>query len=162
MFIINKINIFFKCFQYNRIIILFFILIASHYSKSQTPFNCDNNIYYVSNFETGDNSSNLITTDQSQFTDFSSNNITELFIDGSSLPAYNAIGYNINDGFIYGILADINGATNVDLDLFDIVKIGSDGIVENLGFPTLDPTDTSGAMLFGQDPMGLHCVLLQG
>ncbi|NET45678.1 DUF4347 domain-containing protein, partial [Okeania sp. SIO2B3] len=54
-------------------------------------------------------------------------------------PVYNATGYNIQDNFLYGIQItdnDVNGGT-----AGDVIRINSDGTIENLGFPEVTGTE---------------------
>ncbi|NET46789.1 DUF4347 domain-containing protein, partial [Okeania sp. SIO2B3] len=54
-------------------------------------------------------------------------------------PVYNATGYNILDNFLYGIQITDNDDDDGET-AGDVIRINSDGTIENLGFPELTGT----------------------
>lgn len=114
------------------------------YSLQLTPkeFNCNGSAYLVS-APTPTDASVLSFVDAQTGEPFVPS-IPDLQLTGVNGNPYpynlNALSYNINDNFIYAI----NGydmAGNEDLDA-TIVKIGSNGVVEELGIPTISTSDT--------------------
>lgn len=100
--------------------IIFVLTCLGGQATAQQPFACDGKFYYVAS--SGSASSQLLSISKD-----SSLNASPIIKTVASDIAHKitAIGYNVQDNFIYGI----------ERFTLNLLRIGADGIVENLGVP---------------------------
>ncbi|WMT92879.1 DUF6923 family protein [Pelagibacterium sp. H642] len=81
-------------------------------------------------------------------TDISDNPIDYVPVGTAYSDAYNAVGYNLNDNFIYGM------TWNSDLQRHQLMRVGGDGSVVNLGTITGGGINVTHASPFGSGVVG--------